>query len=182
MPFSGKTMKQDRFCHILRYLHFTDNRDKPDERDDNFDRLWKMRSISDMLSDAYAKYYSPTEHLAVDEIIVLFKGRVVFKQYTPKKHKRFGIKVYELCDSKGYAYDMRVYLEKDMTCATDKMTVTHATVAGLTRRVENVGHKHYMDNFFSSPDLFDDLHSRKVNCCGTVRLNRKGMPQELKRL
>jgi hypothetical protein len=36
------------------------------------------------------------------------------------------------------------------------MTATHATVAGLTRRVENVGHKLYMDSFFSSPDLFSD--------------------------
>jgi hypothetical protein len=34
-----------------------------------------MRTIFDKLSDAYAKYYSPAEHLAVDEIIVLFKGR-----------------------------------------------------------------------------------------------------------
>jgi hypothetical protein len=32
-----------------------------------------------MLNDAHAKYYSPNEHLAVDEITVLFKGRVVFK-------------------------------------------------------------------------------------------------------
>jgi hypothetical protein len=30
-PFFGKTMKRDRFCHILRYLHFTDNRDEPDK-------------------------------------------------------------------------------------------------------------------------------------------------------
>jgi hypothetical protein len=76
---------------------------------------------------------------------------------------------------------VRVYLGKDRTCTTDTMTATHATVAGLTRRVENVGHKLYMDSFFSSPDLFDDLHSRKINCCGTVRLNRKGMPQEFRK-
>jgi hypothetical protein len=65
-----------------------------------------------MLNDAYAKYYSPTEHLTVDEIIVLFKGRVVFKQYILKKHKHFGIKVYKLCDSEGYTYDMRVYFRE----------------------------------------------------------------------
>jgi hypothetical protein len=51
MPFYRKTMKRDRFFHILRFLHFT-NRDKPDKRDDNFDRLWKMGSIFDMLNDA----------------------------------------------------------------------------------------------------------------------------------
>jgi hypothetical protein len=49
--------------------------------------------LSLKLSDAYAKYYSPTEHLAVDEIIVLFKDRVVFKQYSCKKQKYFGIKI-----------------------------------------------------------------------------------------
>jgi hypothetical protein len=137
-----------------------------------------MRIIFDMLSDAYAKYCSPTEHLAVDEINVLFKGKLVFKQYIPKKHKRFGIKIYKLCDSKGYTYNMRVYFGKDRTYTTDTMTATHITVAGLTQRVENIGHKLYMEKFFSSPDLFNDLHGRKINCCGTVRLDRKGMPQE----
>jgi hypothetical protein len=45
----------------------------------------------------------------------------------------------------------------------------------LIRRVEGVGHNLYMDNFFSSLDLFDDLHIRPISCCGTVRQNHKGM-------
>jgi hypothetical protein len=85
----------------------------------------------------------------VDEIIVLFRGRVAFKQYVPKKHKCFEIKIYKPCDSKEYMYDMRVCLGKDKIYATDTMTATHATVAGLTREL-------YMVNFFfpPSPDLF----------------------------
>jgi hypothetical protein len=43
----------------------------------------------------------------------------------------------------------------------------------LIRRVKGVGHKLYVDNFFSSPDLFDDLHTRAVNCCRTVRIIKK---------
>jgi hypothetical protein len=42
---------------------------------------------------------------------------------------------------------MRLYLGKDRTYTTD-MTATYATVAGLMMKVENVGHKLYMDNFF----------------------------------
>jgi len=61
------------------------------------------------------------------------------------------------------------------------MQLTHASVAGLMRRVENLGHKLYTDNFFSSADLFDYLHSRKINCCGNVRPNQKGMPQEFRK-
>jgi len=32
----------------------------------------------------FSKFYNPSENLAVDEIIVKFKGRIVFKQYIPK--------------------------------------------------------------------------------------------------
>jgi len=56
------------------------------------------------------------------------------------------------------------------------MTATHATVRSLTRRVKGVGHKLYMDNFFFSSGLSDDLYTRGINCCGTVRQNHKGMP------
>jgi hypothetical protein len=40
------------------------------------------------------------------------------------------------------------------------MTATHATVTGLAARNEHVGHKMYMDSFFSSPVFFDDLHTK----------------------
>jgi len=46
-----------------------------------------MRAIFDKLNDSYAKNYSLTKYLAGDEIIVFLKGRVIFKQYMPKKHK-----------------------------------------------------------------------------------------------
>jgi len=49
-PFYGNTMKRDRFFHILRFLHFTDNRNEPDMRDENSDRLWKMRNLFEILN------------------------------------------------------------------------------------------------------------------------------------
>jgi len=69
--------------------------------------------------------------------------------------------MYKLCDSSSYSYDMDVYLGKDRQRAPQYRTATHATVTNLTRRVEGVGHKLYMDNFFSSPDLYDDLIQKK---------------------
>jgi hypothetical protein len=55
------------------------------------------------------------------------------------------------------------------------MTATYAAMKSLTRRTKVVGHKVYMDNFFSSPDFYDDLHKRTVICCATPRQNRKDM-------
>jgi hypothetical protein len=44
---------------------------------DNCDRLLKIRTVFDTLNDSYENYYNPSEHLAADEIILKFEGRVV---------------------------------------------------------------------------------------------------------
>jgi hypothetical protein len=160
---------------MLRYIHFSENKNEPDKADKNYDRLWKMRAIFDKLNDSYAKCYSLTEHSAADEIIMLFKGRVIFIKYIPKKHRLSRIKLYKLCDSKGYIYNMTVLLGKDRKYVTPSVTATCADVTGLAARIEHVGHKLYMDSFFSSSASFDNSCIKPVDCCGTVRPNRKGM-------
>jgi hypothetical protein len=62
----------------------------------------------DKLSNAYAECHSPAEHNAVDKIIVHFKGRIIFEQYIPKKHKLFGTTIYKLCDFKEYTRDIQM--------------------------------------------------------------------------
>jgi hypothetical protein len=174
ITFYGKTMKWGRFFHILRLLHFSDNKNEPGKTDDRYDQLWKMRIIFDKLSNSYAKYYSPTEQLAVDEITVLFKGRVIFKQYILNKHKQYGITNYKPFDSKGHMYNMTVYLGNNRKGANLSMTATPAIVTRLTARLENVGHELHTEKFFPLPALFDHLYTKTIKCCGTGRPNRKG--------
>jgi hypothetical protein len=100
-------MKRD-ILQLLRYLHF-DNRNQPVTTDENCDRLWKMTAIFGKLNYACAKYYSPTERLAVDKMIMLLKGRVIFRRHIQKKHRRFVIEIYKLCDPKGHAYNMSLH-------------------------------------------------------------------------
>jgi len=73
---------------------------------------------------------------------------------------------------------MSVYLGKDSLSATDNMTAKHATVRHLTCRVEGLRHKIFMDNFFSSPELFNDLERHKINTCGPGRPKGKDMPRD----
>jgi hypothetical protein len=117
-----------------------------------------MRTIFDKLNDAYAKYYSPYEHLAVHKKSLCFSK------------VRSGTRIYKLCHSKGYTYNMSVYLGRDRKRVTATIITT---MTGLITRIENLRHELYMDNFLSSPDSFDDLHMKAINCCGTVRPNRK---------
>ena len=82
-------MKRDQYLHILRYLHLIDNRNEPDRTDENFDRLWKIRDLFEILNATFSKFYIPSENLAIDQVIVSFKGRVILKQYVPKKAQPF---------------------------------------------------------------------------------------------
>ena len=67
--FFEESMTRDRFLHILRFLHFADNSQRPDQSEE-YDWLWKLRTVFDTLEDNYAKFYNPLENLAVDEVIV----------------------------------------------------------------------------------------------------------------
>jgi hypothetical protein len=57
-------------------LHFADTSQRP-ERDEDYDWLWKLQTVFDSLILAYAKFYNPSEKLAVDEVIVKFKATVI---------------------------------------------------------------------------------------------------------
>jgi len=66
------------------------------------------------------------------------------------------------------------YFDKDRKCVTPSMAATHATVSRLTGKPEIVGHKLYKDSI-TPPVLFDNLHTKAINCCGTVGPNQRGM-------
>ena len=52
------------------------------------DRLWKIRELFEIIRTNFSKFYNLSEHLAVDEVTVKFKGRVV-QTIHPKKTQTF---------------------------------------------------------------------------------------------
>jgi len=39
------------------------------------------------LNNKFCELYNPTENVVVEQLIMLYKGRVAFQQYIPKKQK-----------------------------------------------------------------------------------------------
>lgn len=60
------------------------------------------------------RVYAPEQNLDVDEPIVLFKGRLKFRQYKKTKRARIGIWLYELTTFEGITLDFLVYCGKGM--------------------------------------------------------------------
>ena len=97
-PFFAEVFSRKRFLQILRVLHFVGNSSVPPGP--RSDRIWKIRPIYDFLVDRFSNIFIPGKHLCIDESLLLWKGRLFFKQYIPKKRNRFGIKLFVLCDCK----------------------------------------------------------------------------------
>jgi len=53
-------------------------------------------------------------------------------------------------------------------------------VLKLLEGLEHRGHHVYTDNYYSSPDLFTALRDKGFSACGTVRVDRRGMPLEMR--
>ncbi|XP_014663936.1 PREDICTED: piggyBac transposable element-derived protein 4-like [Priapulus caudatus] len=99
-PSYTEVMPRDRY-HILRsFLHFCDNEGQHPRGHDLYDPLYKIRPVIDLVKDTYLDAYVPHQEISVDEIMKGFKGRLSFKEYIPNKPKKWGIKIWSLCDSR----------------------------------------------------------------------------------
>lgn len=48
----------------------------------------------------FTKYFTPFQKLVIDESLVLFRGRLLFRQYIKSKAHRFGIKLFDTFSEK----------------------------------------------------------------------------------
>jgi len=84
-----------------------------------------------------------------------------------------------LCDSvTGYILNIIVYTgqsEEDDSNG-DKQPISMKTVMKLMKSYLDKGHYLFVDNYYTSPLLFRELFIRKTGACGTVKPNRRGMP------
>ncbi len=85
VPALAPVFTRKRFWQLWCNLHLADNTQAPDRNDPSFDRLYKLRPMLNMLSDAFRTAHQPSQQISVNEAMVRFKGRRSLKQYMPKK-------------------------------------------------------------------------------------------------
>lgn len=170
----GEVMVRDRYLSLLRMIHFSHKHRRTD------DRLSKIRVIINILRKSFNDTFHSFQKLCIDESLLLYKGRLSFKQHIPTKRNRFGIKSYMLCDCKtGYVQDLIVYAGISTIIESENTGIgkSKEIVLSLLKPYLGKGHTLYVDNFYSSPALFTFLHNNYTNVCGTVKKRRKGRPK-----
>ncbi|XP_023213010.1 piggyBac transposable element-derived protein 4-like [Centruroides sculpturatus] len=186
-PFFGEIMTRDRFVDLLRFMHFTiDSEQSRNEYDYHF---FQFLPLLNHLKEKWQEIYTPERDISIDESLLLWKGRgVVWRTYIPRKRARMGVKSYLLCESStGYVYDMMIYTGES-TLLSNKVkdldlkgfNKTSRVVLTLMESLLDKGHRLFLDNYYSSPKLYDTLARYKTDVVGTVRMNRKDLPPGMK--
>ena len=112
-PFFRRIMSCDRFLLLSKFLHFTNN-DNTVDTPNVPQKLVKLWPVLQHMKNKFSSVYVPEEHVSIDESLMLWKGRLSWKQYIPSKRARYGIKSYEICESStGYISEFFVYTGKN---------------------------------------------------------------------
>ena len=74
-----------------------------------------------------------------------------------------------------------MHIGKDNSLNVAGRNHSHGVVMSLVEKLQGRGHHVYTDNFYTSPALFAELKEQGFGACGTVRVNRRGLPPELKK-
>ncbi|XP_045184371.2 piggyBac transposable element-derived protein 4-like [Mercenaria mercenaria] len=169
-----KVMKRDRFMKILQYFHVNDRSKMQPRGHPTYDKLFLVRPILDEVRKLCLQNYNAHQNVSVDEAMVKFRGRLSFKQYLPAKPTKYGIKIWVRADpANGYVNDFQVYTGRDGPAENG---LAHRVVTELMNGINGRNHIVNMDNYFSSPMLFQELENNGTYARGTVRSNRKGFP------
>lgn len=93
------------------------------------------------------------------------------------KPTKWGYKVFVLADAQT-AYTFNFFVYQGKTESTTAHGLTFSSVWDLLPfQTLGGGYTLYVDNYYTSPALFEELSKKNIRCCGTIRTNRVGYPK-----
>ncbi len=138
------------------------------------DRTFKVKKFLELLNDHFMQWGICDQDISIDETIVPYFGRSALKQFIRGKPIRFGFKHWCLADKLGYCYRLQLYAGRDPLQPRNNVPLgTHVVNKLLTACVSDPDSVElYLDNFFTSVKLLDDLADQDIRTTGTLRRNR----------
>ena len=168
----SSVMSQERFQSIMRFFHFGNEPQKPD------DRLAKVRFLINQLNNTMPEIYAPHKELSLDESMMLWRGRLVFRQYIKNKRHKYGVKFIELCTDDGLVLKIQIYYGTKFP-DTESLGQTGSIILHLMEPYLNKGYHLLTDNWYNSVSLTEYMSKRNTYITSTLRRDRKRNPSQV---
>jgi hypothetical protein len=140
----------------------------------------KINDFSAHLQETSTQYWKPAAEISIDEAMVRFSGKSADTVHLPSKPIPIGYKVWVAADS-GYFLRWSFHAKGTGPIGYNgllypTLAPTQGIVADLLNRLPipptNYGYHCYMDNLFSTPELFELLRYQGIAATGTTRHGR----------
>lgn len=162
------------FFEIKKHLSFEDESKRKKKGEPGYDPIFRIRVIADKLNKNFD--FPKSARLCVDEQMCSTKMKHHLRQYMPNKPHKWGIKLFVLCNSFGYAYRFEIYNgagDNVVLPGQPDLGSTANVVVRLSQSIPNFAHHIlYFDNFYTSLPLLVYLRARGIYSLGTIRSNR----------
>lgn len=163
-------MSRNRFFMILRALNV--------QSIPGTESIKKVYSLIDIFNKTMEKIYYPSKELTVDESLILWTGRLRFRQYIKNKAHKYGIKLYMLAENSGTCMKIHLYAGAQDVVVGGRDHVKKI-LRLLTEKYLNAGHSIYVNNYYASVDMANEFLNNATYLTGTLRQNKKGNPKDL---
>ena len=179
--FCKEVMSRNRWKNIFKFLRWT----HPEEVTNN--PQTRIEPFLDKLRERCRSAVSPGRDVSIDESLILYKGRLHFKQFIRTKRSRFGIKVFFLCPGhpnwQGYSWDFQVYYGEGTNFYTPDnpghLSKSEEIVVKLMSGLLGCGRHVITDNWYTSLRLARFLLEMNTDLTGTINPHR-GVPVPLR--
>ncbi|CAG8698627.1 4989_t:CDS:2 [Cetraspora pellucida] len=153
------------YMEVFKFLAITD--------------YWKKdKPLASHIKNILKQLYLSASNLSLDEMNARFSGRSAHMFRIKNKPTPEGYKILSLCDS-GYTYTF-MFLSRIMPSSIElipNLNKTGSEVYHLVKQLpQGYAFNIYMDNFFSSINLYQFLREKGFGACGTIRTNTTRFP------
>ncbi|XP_017764351.1 PREDICTED: piggyBac transposable element-derived protein 4-like [Eufriesea mexicana] len=152
-------------------------------------RIQKVSNFIDYIDDKFREHFTPDSEISIDEFIIKLKGKISFITYNPNKPNKWGIGIYVLSDARtGYIYAMLPYYGSVNTecLIRPDFPVSSKIVLQVYQKLLNAnpeakGYHIFTDRYFTGIPLAEELSNLKCYLTGTIRTNRRYIPDMMRK-
>ena len=150
------------------------------------DRFTAIREFFEKFNNQCMLFLAPGDYLSLDETFYPMRTQISFKQFNPSKPAKYGLFFKSLNGARYFytfislPYNGKPTEEGGQYYIHDTVAVVHYLIETLSTNSSLSGRNISFDRLYQSIPFAKWILEKRITCIGTMQLNRKGIPDELK--
>ena len=183
-PMFSVVMSRNRFIFILHNLPFDDESTHAERW--KKDRFTAFCEFFEKLNNQCMLVLAPVDYLSLDETLYPMRTQISFKQFNPSKPVKYGL-LFKSVNVARYPYTFisspysgKPTEEGGQYYVQGTEAIVHYLTETLSTNSSSAGGNISFDQLYISIPLAKWLLEKRITCIGTMKLNRKSIPDKLK--